>query len=229
MWVDAVNQLLARRRQTVGDVSLYVAAEEAQNGTLRRRQSRRIKTAKGKTVPTLNRYDWVRTTEVREAIMSITLQDGPFLVFRLIILGIFGSIALPIIFYALKNLTVIGLQIYRVYAMLVECRQRRRSSLFPVTDDEEHDIDKGSIISENDEQAETTTICEKAGTYAFSPDNADEHEGDEEREERKNQTPNGHLDGTDDDHDVASPPIALSASREFELRSREQKKTDKTS
>ena len=66
MWVDAVNQLLARRRQTVGDVSLYVAAEETQNGTLRRRQPRRIKTAKGKIVPTLNRYDWVRTTEVRK-------------------------------------------------------------------------------------------------------------------------------------------------------------------
>lgn len=60
------------------------------------------------------------TIDVCSIILNITLQDGPFLVFRLLLILHYKIISYMNIFFTCKNTLVILLQIYRLYVVYTE-------------------------------------------------------------------------------------------------------------
>ncbi|XP_054758102.2 uncharacterized protein LOC129264278 [Lytechinus pictus] len=215
VWVDAVNQLLSKRRETVGDVSLYVAKKEAR--PLSRMMQRR------RTAPNIRQNDWVQSTEFREAIISITIQDGPFLVFRLIIIAILGDEASSVYFYALKNLTVILLQIYRVYAMLVESRQRKRGSLFVANNTDGNDVENNNIemVDGTSLVSESLTMNEKAFTYAVDEEMKRKF-GDDSSSQADVPAENQKSDGDNLNGSPVRAPNRVPMSSEADIRIRRQ-------
>lgn len=221
MWVDAVNQLLAKRRETAGDVSLYVAKKQIR--PLSRMMQRR------KTVPNIGPNNWVQSIEFREAIISITIQDGPFLVFRLVALATLGDAAFSVYFYALKNLTVIMLQIYRVYAMLVEIRLRRRESLLPVNNGAADDVENN--IMETDDSStsvsDNLTVTEKVYAFDEGMTGKGGNGGTLNSMSQTDLHGNHHNNTKGDSRNIGleRAPVMLPTSSETDLRTRRQSKT----
>ena len=61
--------------------------------------------------------------DIREALLTIILQDLPFLLIRLYVLN--TSFQVSLLFYSLKNIFVIGLHFYRFYAVYREYKNKQ--------------------------------------------------------------------------------------------------------
>lgn len=75
--------------------------------------------------------------------LNITLQDAPFLVFRLLIITHFKIISYMNVFFTCKNTLVILLQLYRLYVVYSENRKNKRK-------EHQHELTSISIISKPD-------------------------------------------------------------------------------
>lgn len=73
-----------------------------------------------------SRSDDCCTIDVCSIILNITLQDGPFLAFRLLLILHYEIISYMNIFFTCKNTLVILLQMYRLYVVYTE-RNRKPS------------------------------------------------------------------------------------------------------
>lgn len=63
--------------------------------------------------------------------ISLFIQDGPFLVVRLILMGYFQVVNQMLVFFAAKNILIVMLQLYRLAVLLLDFRaslQRRANS-----------------------------------------------------------------------------------------------------
>nr|CAI5838225.1 unnamed protein product [Callosobruchus analis] len=69
------------------------------------------------TKPSIKRSDNCCTIDVCSIVLNITLQDGPFLAFRLLLITHFKIISYMNVFFTCKNTLVILLQMYRLYVV----------------------------------------------------------------------------------------------------------------
>lgn len=79
--------------------------------------------------------------------LNITLQDAPFLVFRLLIITHFKIISYMNVFFTCKNTLVILLQLYRLYVVYSENRKTKQK-------ENQHELTSISIISKPDMYSE---------------------------------------------------------------------------
>ncbi|RZB38981.1 transmembrane protein 26, partial [Asbolus verrucosus] len=73
------------------------------------------------------------TIDVWGIALNITLQDAPFLVFRLLLITHFQIISYMNVFFTCKNTLVILLQLYRLYVVHSEHRKKRTKDDFELT------------------------------------------------------------------------------------------------
>nr|CAH7757698.1 unnamed protein product [Callosobruchus chinensis] len=69
------------------------------------------------TKPSIKRSDNCCTIDVCSIVLNITLQDAPFLAFRLLLITHFKIISYMNVFFTCKNTLVILLQMYRLYVV----------------------------------------------------------------------------------------------------------------
>lgn len=119
-WISTVNRLLESRRSTIGNLSLHVESVVNENEQAKFSRKGRANSLHDKLSL---KHVLMESTEVREALVTVVLQDGPFLCFRIYVLSLGYS---TVLFYACKNLLVILLHAYRIYAMMVGVRRRGR-------------------------------------------------------------------------------------------------------
>ncbi|CAH2012142.1 unnamed protein product [Acanthoscelides obtectus] len=72
------------------------------------------------TKPSIKRSDNCCTIDVCSIVLNITLQDAPFLAFRLLLITHFKIISYMNVFFTCKNTLVILLQMYRLYVVYSE-------------------------------------------------------------------------------------------------------------
>ncbi|CAG9813939.1 unnamed protein product [Phaedon cochleariae] len=76
------------------------------------------------TSSTIEKSDGCCTIDVCGIILNITLQDAPFLAFRLLLIAHYKIITYMNIFFTCKNTLVITLQIYRLYVVYTETHKK---------------------------------------------------------------------------------------------------------
>ncbi|CAH1369150.1 unnamed protein product [Tenebrio molitor] len=81
----------------------------------------------------INRSNSCCTIDVWGIALNITLQDAPFLVFRLLLITHFKIISYMNVFFTCKNTLVILLQLYRLYVVHSEHRKRSNKDDFELT------------------------------------------------------------------------------------------------
>ncbi|EFA04344.2 transmembrane protein 26 [Tribolium castaneum] len=91
----------------------------------------------------INQSDSCCTIDVWGIALNITLQDAPFLVFRLLLITHFQIISYMNVFFTCKNTLVILLQLYRLYVVYSEHGKRRRPK-------DDFELTNISIISKPD-------------------------------------------------------------------------------
>ncbi|XP_072032669.1 uncharacterized protein [Amphiura filiformis] len=105
--------------------------------------------------------------EVREALLTILLQDFPFLVIRIYVLTI-APLQTSVMFYGLKNIFVIGLHFYRFYALYLEYRKQLR--IAPIKEEPPHSSSDGTVKegAEDGTQRNTNSRRESKSKYELS-------------------------------------------------------------
>ncbi|KAJ3660763.1 hypothetical protein Zmor_005197 [Zophobas morio] len=81
----------------------------------------------------INRSNSCCTIDVWGIALNITLQDAPFLVFRLLLITHFKIISYMNVFFTCKNTLVILLQLYRLYVVHSEHRKKKTKDDFELT------------------------------------------------------------------------------------------------
>ncbi|CAL4058848.1 unnamed protein product, partial [Meganyctiphanes norvegica] len=59
-------------------------------------------------------------TSFLEVLLTLLLMDIPFLIFRLVVIFYFKCVDNSITFFALKNILMISMEFYRLYAVQIE-------------------------------------------------------------------------------------------------------------
>nr|XP_022907038.1 transmembrane protein 26 [Onthophagus taurus] len=98
------------------------------------------------TASSINTNNYCCGIDVCGIVINITLQDAPFLVFRLLLITHFNIISYMNIFFTCKNTLVIILQLYRLQVVYSESKKQRKKKR--VTEDFE--LTSISIISKDE-------------------------------------------------------------------------------
>ena len=168
-WYESVKTLMERRTSiiemqghlgkpvsvdtpTTGHDS--VSAQPTLTASIRNKLSSKLRTphlsqgerTRYKLMYTLYRKD------IREALLTILLQDLPFLLVRLYVLST-TTLQVSLVFYGLKNVFVIGLYFYRFYAVYREYKSKQ-VTVSPIFDNSfrefvQMEIEKNSITRKN--------------------------------------------------------------------------------
>lgn len=81
------------------------------------------------------------TIELLGILMSLFMQDGPFLTFRLFIIAQYGAYEYMVIFLTAKNALVLALQVYRLCVLHCACYDHKENDFSP-----ENEIDANSRL-----------------------------------------------------------------------------------
>ena len=81
------------------------------------------------------------TTELVAILMSLFMQDGPFLTFRLFIIAQYEAYEYMVIFLTAKNALVLALQVYRLCVLHCTCYDHKENDFSP-----ENEIDANSRL-----------------------------------------------------------------------------------
>lgn len=103
------------------------------------------------------------TTELVAILMSLFMQDGPFLTFRLFIIARYQAYEYMVIFLTVKNALVLALQVYRLCVLHCTCYDHQENDFSP-----ENQIDANSrlknvqvaVTHKNEDQMEDKSFHE---------------------------------------------------------------------
>ena len=103
------------------------------------------------------------TTELVAILMSLFMQDGPFLTFRLFIIAHYQAYEYMVIFLTAKNALVLALQVYRLCVLHCTCYDHKENDFSP-----ENEIDANSrlrnvqlaVTHDDNEESEDKSLYE---------------------------------------------------------------------